>query len=414
MNIQPAKRMDSLSTDTLAQFVSDAADTEVAVFTLKQTESQLERETRTYMDPYKEQVRQKTAKVKSLQESLEEERRVTKCPMSPERYVERYHPEIEASADPRRKPWFDWEEFIGLLVGVCGMTGLVAALPVYFIVFIVYQQNLGEISFETHAPLVFRTTFIVLGIIIALAAIIVIIRAIYIYRKEILAHQMHMRGEKSRYQEAITTKYQEYLDSLKEGVEFVERNLSRAEEELEEAQQIFDEKQRQYDFLKSQLADTVSKRKELEKQMQRLYNMGVIPPDYRYMDCVLVLNFIFRNGLADTMREAIANYEQRVFRGEVIKGMDSILRSINNLGIGMSMIATRLDDINRNVTTMSKNLNSFALSTKLNQQLAQASADRLQATTERLVEETQLGRYATEQLNNTTKRIAYYNDLLPN
>ena len=45
-----------------------------------------------------------------------------------------------------------------------------------------------------------------------------------------------------------------------------------------------------------------------------MYDMNIIPPDYR--DLVYLFGFykIFRNNLADTMREAVLLYEERDYR----------------------------------------------------------------------------------------------------
>jgi hypothetical protein len=42
--------------------------------------------------------------------------------------------------------------------------------------------------------------------------------------------------------------------------------------------------------------------------LKRYYSLDILPPDYRTMDCVITLDHIFRNDLADTVREAILLY----------------------------------------------------------------------------------------------------------
>ena len=114
-----------------------------------------------------------------------------------------------------------------------------------------------------------------------------------------------------------------------------------------------------------------------------------------------MLDQIFRNDLADTMREAIKIYEERVFRGSVIRGMDKIVSMLGKLSSDMSAISLRLDMINNNVAHMSSDLNRF------NERIASEGAKN-RAATEDLIRETQLGRYTNEKLLESNKRLEYY------
>ena len=85
-----------------------------------------------------------------------------------------------------------------------------------------------------------------------------------------------------------------------------------------------DETRVQYIFAQADLL--VQTADELHAKKESLYRANIIPPDYRELDCVLMFHQIFRNDLADTMREAVKIYEERVFRQEVIRGIDRIYR----------------------------------------------------------------------------------------
>ena len=183
-------------------------------------------------------------------------------------------------------------------------------------------------------------------------------------------------------------------DDLLQAVNHCKEMVSKAHIRLTEAEK----KGQRIDL---QIKEINSKRKQLQSDLSVFYNYDIIPPDYRYMDCVIILDQIFRNDLADTMREAIKIYEERVFRGSVIRGMDKICSMLGQLSSDMSAISLKLDMINNNVAHMSGDLERF------NQRIASESAKN-RAATEELIKETQLGRYTNEKLLESNKRLEYY------
>ncbi len=144
-------------------------------------------------------------------------------------------------------------------------------------------------------------------------------------------------------------------------------------------------------FIDSQLQKLKSNFEELKKRRIEFYNIGIIPPDYRTFDCVIILDHIFRNDLADTMREAIKIYEDRVFRGEVIRGIDKICTMLDDLSGSMAIIGNTLTKINSNVRMMSQDFSKFV------DQYANDNR-RKQEQMDELINETKLSRYAQEEL----------------
>lgn len=157
----------------------------------------------------------------------------------------------------------------------------------------------------------------------------------------------------------------------------------------------------QASLLTTQISDLRTKRNQVQSTLSRFYDLGVIPPDYRYMDCAIMLDQIFRNDLADTMRDAIKIYEERVFRGEVIKGMDRICSMLGNLSAGMMAIEQRLSFIDSNVKMMSQDLYNFS------ERIAQGQAKQQKAT-EDLLKETEMSRYAAERVAESAKNLEWH------
>ncbi|MBQ8382765.1 MAG: hypothetical protein IJX47_06125 [Clostridia bacterium] len=150
-----------------------------------------------------------------------------------------------------------------------------------------------------------------------------------------------------------------------------------------------------------------SQRAQLYNSLKQFYDIGIVPPDYRHMDCVIMLDHIFRNNLADTMREAILQYEERVFRGEIVKGMDNIVAAIDRLSSTFSSSMSYLGSVVREVNTNVSNLSSDLYT--LTKQVANGQQTQINAS-EKLIHETQLSRYATEQLIESNKKLAWYEE----
>lgn len=199
------------------------------------------------------------------------------------------------------------------------------------------------------------------------------------------------------------------IKELERKMRFAQNDLTEYENRLNSAKAAEAERVRrvrqQLGKEEAMITDMIStlrqKRNQLQSTLTRFYNLGVIPPDYRYMDCAIMLDQIFRNDLADTMREAINKYEERVFRGEVIKGMDRICRMLGNLSAGMMAIEQRLSSIDSNVKMMSQDLYNFS------QRIA-AGQGKQQKATEELLEETRMNRYANERLAESAKNLEYF------
>lgn len=124
---------------------------------------------------------------------------------------------------------------------------------------------------------------------------------------------------------------------------------------------------KQEKFLLSQADQTDLVLEKLYQQRNTFYSVGIVPPDYRYLDCVGVLHQIFVNDLADTMRDAVLLYEERVFRGDLIRGVDKInvqLRAINHnlqeINVMMRFVCEKLAEISAQSGMMVAELGNIA------------------------------------------------------
>lgn len=189
--------------------------------------------------------------------------------------------------------------------------------------------------------------------------------------------------------------------SYTSSIKLQEKRLEESKHKYTLSQKELEESKNYCALMRAHIDESKRQLNELIGKRNAFYAIGVIPPDYRTMDCVLILDQIFRNDLADTMREAIKIYEERVFRGEVIRGMDRICSMLGNLAAGMAVISDRLDRIDMNVSSMNQDLYS------LSSRIARSESRREEATA-KLIEETKLHRYAAEKLSDTTEQLLRY------
>ena len=154
-------------------------------------------------------------------------------------------------------------------------------------------------------------------------------------------------------------------------------------------------------------------------QKQKLYALNIIPPDYREMDCVIMLHQIFRNGLKDNMADAILLYEERVYRQEIIRGIDKIYDMLGQLNATMRAIEDRLIDVQHELQMIGSDMSNQLASIQDNQsrmlsemQDASRAQEAYAAAQERWqreqLAETRASRYAAEAVQSSNRKYEWY------
>ena len=189
-------------------------------------------------------------------------------------------------------------------------------------------------------------------------------------------HQYLVLKEKYQKQEAALAQYT-----------LAKQNLERAKQQ-NNAAQIRIEK---LDYMSKFLFQHISK---IENQKKKLYAIGIVPPDYRKLDCLIEIDQMFRNDLVDTVREAVKIYEERVFRGELVRGIDNIYNMLGSLSASMYNIENTLYGIQREVRLMSDEISKISDST-----------ESFQAN---MLSESRAARYATEALKKSQENCETY------
>ncbi|MBR6744104.1 MAG: hypothetical protein IKM00_02660 [Clostridia bacterium] len=144
--------------------------------------------------------------------------------------------------------------------------------------------------------------------------------------------------------------------------------------------------------------------KRLKIDQQNMLNMDVIPPDYRNLKCLFELYRIFYNNLADTMREAIMIYEDRVFKGIIVREM----REYNNkLGLISEYILDVRDELYRisyDTNLMGKEIQNIYEDIQHIRENQSAQNHRQ----DQMIEELRATRYANEVVKESQERCEWY------
>ena len=177
--------------------------------------------------------------------------------------------------------------------------------------------------------------------------------------------------------------------------------------------------EKEYNFLLTQAKDARRDADIIHKQKNQIYELGIIPPDYRTFDACIMLHSIFRNDLADTMREAVLLYDERVFRGEVLRGIDNIYQMLGQLAHTMADISDRLISIDSKVDSMLEESRTISSQLYSMEKSAEYSAARIADTVQEsarqneqyqaaILRQTEAARYSMESLEHTAQQHEWY------
>ena len=217
------------------------------------------------------------------------------------------------------------------------------------------------------------------------------------------------RDEKKKYQHFMFNKDRIYKMECEEVEKEKALHIKNAEE-YETQAIIFDQKAT---IMTRQTSIVREQREKLEKLRSEFYSVGIIPPDYREMDCVYVFDQIFRNDLAYNMRQAVSIYEERVFRGEIIRGMGAIIQQLGSIKGQLAGLARDIYSIKTNVDFMSQDFYKLVDGQKAHQNTVDSILRESKAQTEKydeILENSKATRYAAEAV----QRSVEYNNKYKN
>ena len=98
---------------------------------------------------------------------------------------------------------------------------------------------------------------------------------------------------------------------------------------------------------------------EVKRAIGKCYSLDIIKPSYQKLVCVVILDEIFTNDKADTMREANLLCDTELRHGELIGKLDDVIDALNTIASKLDSIHTVLDSIDCNVSAIRKDVNSM-------------------------------------------------------
>lgn len=125
---------------------------------------------------------------------------------------------------------------------------------------------------------------------------------------------------------------------------------------------------------------------EIESTLQKNYALNIIPPDYRRLECLVWIDYAFRNDQVDTMREATLQCDKWVRHNDTMKALKELAENIRS-------VAVLLENMNSNISMMNQDL------------------FRIAEAQEKQLSESQSARYAMESVQKSTERLAMYEDM---
>ena len=131
--------------------------------------------------------------------------------------------------------------------------------------------------------------------------------------------------------------------------------------------------------------------------IQKMHELDIIPPDYRTVDCIITLDHIFNNDLADTVRDAVLLYKDWVYHELIIIGIEKIYEMLGNLSASMQYMQRTLESIDQSVSAMSDDMTRLIG--------LQKESNRTQ---EQILQESQATRSATESIRQSNEKYEWY------
>lgn len=331
-----------LTTAQMADYIHQAVEIEKDIYTLSQMEEQFEKES--------EELRasEKIVDPPRLRKFVEE-------PYVRKSFIKNFFKTI----------WADGE-------------GLFFIIPIIALIFIIPFTIINSLVMAI-LQMEFSSSWKISSAILIVVVILIIIISTYIERRNIKINRKENEDEKNKVERENSEKMNQYY-----------KEKSIAEEKFQLACLKADTFEKQIELIRQH-------REKLESLRSQLYSSDIIPVDYRTIDCVYCLEYIFKNHLADTMREAILQYEDRVFKGQIVKGMSTIISQLQSLRGQMAYIANDIHTINMNVKTMSQNI----------LELVDIQC-KTQSTFDNILGESKATRYAVEAVQKHNDEIRRY------
>lgn len=205
--------------------------------------------------------------------------------------------------------------------------------------------------------------------------------------------------------------YQSRLFSLKKDIKSqedeikkLENDLPKIEKMITDAELLLEMEDEAFAPIKAQAEQIRQKADELdtaaarvEEKIRECYALNIIKPAYQKMVCVTILNDVFVNDKADTMREAMLLCDAEIRHSELIHQLDKVIHSLGILANSLQSIHDVLETINSNVSMISQDI--FRMS---------ESQEKMAVLLENIESNSQAAAFATESIKQSANNADFY------
>ena len=150
--------------------------------------------------------------------------------------------------------------------------------------------------------------------------------------------------------------YPDHLKEIKDSFDKATESYEQAQQELTLAQESYDEAQKDILLLNKKAEELENSAVIVRNNLTKCYELGVIPPSYRNMICVILINDIFMNNKADSMRDAILLCDIEIRHAEIVNKLNDINHSLQTLATSIQSMNSLLCDINYNINLISSDI----------------------------------------------------------
>ncbi len=99
---------------------------------------------------------------------------------------------------------------------------------------------------------------------------------------------------------------------------------------------------------------------QIEQNLRECYSLDIIKPAYQNLVSVVILDEIFVNDKADTMREAMILCDAEIRHAELLGKLDQVMHALQTLSSTLAGMVAVLENINTNVELISRDVCSIA------------------------------------------------------
>ena len=300
--------------DSLFQFVNSIADMEIRKFTLIESAQQSKNKAQQEND-------QRTQRLQLAKDNLNSRKKAMDDAKSSLDQISTYRKYMKLTRSPSRF-WGTFFAFVFIYGFVAGISSPLLSGLLELIIF--------GTSFEE-----FKGVFVIPLLIFDFIIYLIILRS---------------RRHK---------KYNKELNSRKKQYKTTAKNYDQALEQLTSATKDFNESQIIVPQMLQKVKELEESTRVIEKNLEKCYESNIIPPSYRNLICIILINDVFINNKADSIREAILLCDIEIRHAEIVNKLNDINHSLQSLASSMHSIDALLQKMNSNISSICSDISSI-------------------------------------------------------